>query len=95
LAVFFIRCNYACRDGVAIGVEYLFDKRVHEASPQDIRLVKARKLVIVSAGAMGSPLILERSGIGRKDVLGRAGIPVVADIPGVGENYQGLTHASY
>ncbi|KAJ7904840.1 hypothetical protein B0H13DRAFT_2233870 [Mycena leptocephala] len=76
------------KDGVAIGVEYLFDKRVHESSPQDIRLVKARKLVIVSAGAMGSPLILERSGIGRKDVLGRAGIPVVADIPGVGENYQ-------
>jgi hypothetical protein len=95
LAVYFIHCNYACRDGVAIGVEYLFGKRVHESSPQDIRLVKARKLVIVSAGAMGSPLILERSGIGRKDVLGMAGIPVVADIPGVGENYQVLTHASY
>ncbi|KAJ7123137.1 GMC oxidoreductase-domain-containing protein [Mycena epipterygia] len=76
------------KDGVATGVEYLFDKRVYESSPQDMRSVKARKLVIVSAGAMGSPLILERSGIGRKDVLEKAGIPVVAELPGVGENYQ-------
>ncbi|KAJ7143342.1 GMC oxidoreductase-domain-containing protein [Mycena crocata] len=75
-------------NGVATGVEYLFDKRVYEFSPQDIRTVKARKLVIVSAGAMGSPLILERSGIGRKDVLERAGISVIAEVTGVGENYQ-------
>ncbi|KAF7348436.1 GMC oxidoreductase [Mycena venus] len=75
-------------NGVAVGVEYLFDKRIYESSPQDTRIVKARKLVIVSGGAMGSPLILERSGIGRKDVLQRAGIPVVVEIPGVGENYQ-------
>ncbi|KAJ6543116.1 alcohol oxidase-like protein [Mycena capillaripes] len=74
-------------DGAATGVEYLFDSRVHESCPQDIRIVKARKLVVVSAGAMGSSLILERSGIGRKDVLERAGIPVVAELPGVGENY--------
>lgn len=38
---------------------------------------------------MGSPLILERSGIGRKDVLDKAGIPVISELPGVGENYQG------
>ncbi|KAJ7143353.1 GMC oxidoreductase-domain-containing protein, partial [Mycena crocata] len=75
-------------DGVATGVEYIFDKRVHESSPQNVRAVKARKLVIVAAGAMGSPLILERSGIGRKDVLERAGISVISEIPGVGENYQ-------
>ncbi|KAJ7919188.1 hypothetical protein B0H13DRAFT_1606395, partial [Mycena leptocephala] len=50
--------------------------------------VKARKFVVVAAGAMGSRLILERSGIGHKDILERAGIPVVSEIPGVGENYQ-------
>ncbi|KAJ6569377.1 hypothetical protein B0H19DRAFT_937851, partial [Mycena capillaripes] len=48
---------------------------------------KAHKLVVVSAGAMGSPLIFERSGIGRKDVLERTGIPVIAELSGVGENY--------
>ncbi|THU99424.1 alcohol oxidase [Dendrothele bispora CBS 962.96] len=75
-------------NGVATGVEYLFDKRVYETSPQEIRTVKARKLVVVSAGAMGSPLILERSGIGRKDVLEKLGIPLIKELPGVGENYQ-------
>lgn len=44
---------------------------------------------MVSAGAMGSPLILERSGIGRKDILNKFSIPVVQELPGVGENYQG------
>ncbi|KAJ6463036.1 GMC oxidoreductase-domain-containing protein [Mycena vitilis] len=75
-------------DGVAVGVEYLFDKRVHESAPQDLRVVKARKLVIVSGGAMGSPLILERSGVGKKEILETAGIPVVVESPGVGHEYQ-------
>ncbi|KAJ7606649.1 hypothetical protein FB45DRAFT_1068331 [Roridomyces roridus] len=62
-------------NGIAMGVEYFFNRRVHpSAPPQDIHFtVKARQL---------------RSGIGRKDLLERAGIAVVADIPGVGENYQ-------
>ncbi|KAJ7046112.1 GMC oxidoreductase-domain-containing protein [Mycena alexandri] len=75
-------------NGVATGVEYVFDKRIYESSPQDVRLVKARKLVVVAAGAMNSPLILERSGIGRKDILERADIRVVAEVPGVGHDYQ-------
>ncbi|KAJ6514115.1 GMC oxidoreductase-domain-containing protein [Mycena vulgaris] len=79
------------KDGVATGVEYLFDKRIYPSAPQDIRTVKARRLVVVSAGAMGSPLILERSGVGRKEVLERAGIPVIAELSGVGENYQDHT----
>ncbi|KAJ7075522.1 alcohol oxidase-like protein [Mycena belliarum] len=76
---------------VATGVEYLFNNQIHESAPQDIRTVKARKMVVVSAGTMGSPLILERSGVGKKEVLERAGIPVVAELPGVGENYQDHT----
>ena len=48
------------------------------------------KLVLVSAGAFGSPGILERSGIGAKDVLERVGVKQRADLPGVGENYQGF-----
>lgn len=78
------------REGTATGVEYLFDKRVYPLAPQDIHTVKARRLVVVSAGAMGSPGILERSGVGRKDVLEKAGVPVVSELSGVGENYQGM-----
>ncbi|KUI56368.1 Alcohol oxidase [Cytospora mali] len=51
------------------------------------RTIKARKQVVLSAGALGSPHILERSGIGSPDVLARAGVPLVAPVPGVGENY--------
>ncbi|KAJ6477240.1 GMC oxidoreductase-domain-containing protein [Mycena vulgaris] len=75
-------------NGVATGVEFLLDKRVYDSAPQDFRTVKARRLVIVSAGTMGSPLILERSGIGKKEILEKAGISLVHELSGVGENYQ-------
>jgi alcohol oxidase len=48
----------------------------------------AKKMVVVSAGALGTPSILERSGVGSKDVLSKLDIPVVSDISDVGENYQ-------
>ncbi|KAI1412251.1 alcohol oxidase [Hypoxylon sp. FL1857] len=52
------------------------------------RTVNASKMVIVSAGAFGTPAILERSGIGNYDIIRRAGIEkVVADVPGVGHEY--------
>lgn len=42
--------------------------------------------VILAAGAIGTPLILQRSGIGRASELESIGIAVVADLPGVGRN---------
>lgn len=42
--------------------------------------------VVLSAGAIGSPVILLRSGIGPADELAALGIPVVVDAPGVGKN---------
>lgn len=51
-------------------------------------VVRARKMVIVTAGAFGSPNILERSGIGGREVLQKANVPVVAQVPGVGHGYQ-------
>ncbi|MEO1265160.1 MAG: choline dehydrogenase [Pseudomonadota bacterium] len=48
----------------------------------------ARREVILSAGAIGSPQILQVSGIGPVDVLHNAGVPVVHELPGVGENLQ-------
>ena len=44
--------------------------------------------MVLSAGAIGSVQILERSGIGASAHLNKLGIPVVADLPGVGENLQ-------
>lgn len=48
----------------------------------------ARKEVVLSAGAYGSPQILELSGIGSRSHLERLGIPVQHELPGVGENLQ-------
>lgn len=42
--------------------------------------------VVLSAGAIGSPVILLRSGIGPADELAALGIPVLLDAPGVGKN---------
>lgn len=50
--------------------------------------VSAKAEVVISAGALHTPTILHRSGIGPASVLGRAGIPVVLDLPGVGSNFQ-------
>jgi choline dehydrogenase len=52
------------------------------------RTVTARREVIVAAGALKSPQLLQLSGIGPPEVLGRFGIPVVHALPGVGENLQ-------
>ena len=65
-------------EGRAIGVEYEVDGVRH--------LAKARREVVLSGGAIGSPAVLLRSGIGPRGDLEQLGIEVVADIPGVGEN---------
>ena len=49
---------------------------------------KASAEVIISAGALQSPQLLEVSGIGAKSVLAAAGIPTLYNLPGVGENLQ-------
>ncbi|KAI0354316.1 alcohol oxidase-like protein [Trametes cingulata] len=72
----------------ATGVQYLANTRFHPGSKPEICTATARRLVVVSAGAFGSPAILERSGIGSKELLRRLGIDQVVELPGVGENYQ-------
>jgi len=66
--------------GRAVGVAY----RVGGAS----RVARARREVVLSAGAVGSPQLLQLSGIGAGGHLAALGIPVVRDLPGVGENLQ-------
>ena len=48
----------------------------------------ARREVILSAGSIGSPQLLQLSGIGPAALLQQHGIPVLADLPGVGANLQ-------
>ncbi|KAH4019279.1 hypothetical protein HBI81_192500 [Parastagonospora nodorum] len=51
------------------------------------QFIRARE-IILGAGAFESPAILERSGIGSEKVLTAAKLPVLYDLPGVGENLQ-------
>lgn len=50
--------------------------------------VRARREIILCAGAIGSPALLQRSGIGPRPLLERLGIGVKHELPGVGENLQ-------
>lgn len=52
------------------------------------RQVRAAKEVILSGGAINSPQLLMLSGVGNADELKQHDIPVVAHLPGVGENLQ-------
>jgi choline dehydrogenase-like flavoprotein len=73
------------RGKTAIGVSYLPTAATSADCPFS---VYASKEVILSAGGFGTPKILQLSGIGRKTLLQKFGIPIVADLPGVGQNLQ-------
>ena len=64
------------------GVEY-----TKGGATSQVRIADAGE-VILSAGAVGSVQILERSGVGAANHLHQLGIPVVCNLPGVGENLQ-------
>jgi choline dehydrogenase len=63
----------------AVGVEFR-----HQGSVKRVRAGE----IILSGGAINSPQLLQLSGVGPAGLLGRLGIEVVADLPGVGENLQ-------
>src|SRR5882724_7898960 len=65
---------------VATGVEWIRNDQVFGAA--------ADREVILSAGALQSPQVLQLSGVGPADLLRGLGIPVVADAPEVGRNLQ-------
>lgn len=70
----------AVEDGRAIGVDALVDGRP--------RFARAEREVVIAAGTVATPPLLQRSGIGPPDELRSLGIEVVADAPQVGENLQ-------
>jgi choline dehydrogenase len=55
---------------------------------QQMVTVNAAREVLLCAGSIGSPQLLQLSGFGPADLLGQFGIPVVRDLPGVGANLQ-------
>ena len=66
----------------AIGVQYL------KGNATQAIQVYAEREVLLCAGAIASPQILQRSGVGAKSLLDEFGIAVVHELPGVGENLQ-------
>ncbi|MBG5929244.1 choline dehydrogenase [Providencia rettgeri] len=66
----------------AVGVKY------YQGNSTTPTVVKASKEVLLCAGAIASPQILQRSGVGPEDVLAEFNIPAVHVLPGVGQNLQ-------
>lgn len=64
----------------AVGVSY-------RQTGQEFR-VKAKREVILTAGAFGSPQLLQLSGVGRPEDITHHGIQMVHELPGVGQNLQ-------
>src|SRR3954471_8509098 len=64
-------------DGTVTGVEYEKDGVLHTISAGE---------TILAAGAINSPELLLRSGVGPADELRRAGVEPAHDLPGVGKN---------
>jgi choline dehydrogenase len=63
----------------AVGIAYRQGGRLHDA--------RAGREVILAGGAVGSPQLLQISGIGPASLLAELGVPVVHELPGVGESF--------
>jgi choline dehydrogenase len=74
-------------NGAAVGVRY-------RHAQGEAQSATVREEVIVSAGGIGSPKVLLLSGIGPSAQLSEHGIPVIRDLPDVGENFQDHISAS-
>nr|XP_019013919.1 uncharacterized protein I206_01993 [Kwoniella pini CBS 10737]OCF52700.1 hypothetical protein I206_01993 [Kwoniella pini CBS 10737] len=73
----------------AVGVRVIGDNQPSAAFGKTERYskdVKAARMVIVTCGALGTPAVLERSGVGSPDILQKAAIEVKVDLPGVGHD---------
>jgi len=72
----------AIKKGKAIAVEFI------DRGSMESHSVKAKKEVILAAGSVHSPQILQLSGIGPKALTQKLGIEQQVDLPGVGQNFQ-------
>ena len=72
------RLNFSGRD--CVGLQFTLDRQMVT--------VTINREVILAAGAIGSPQILQLSGVGNEKLLAEKQIPVIHHLPGVGENLQ-------
>jgi choline dehydrogenase len=80
------RPNFSLRAGTRVRHVVIEDGRVTGLAidgPEGAALLPCRR-VVLSAGAIQSPAILVRSGVGPREALERLGVPLVKDLPGVG-----------
>ncbi|MBB3997108.1 GMC family oxidoreductase [Aureimonas pseudogalii] len=85
------RRNLTVETGAHVRRLVLTDRRVTGVEFEQggaLRTALVRREAVVSAGAVGSPHVLELSGIGRGEALAAAGIPVAVESREVGENLQ-------
>src|SRR6218665_50172 len=75
-----LACTLVFEGRRAVGVSYRQGGRIKTA--------RCRAELLLSAGAIQSPQLLQLSGIGPRALLERSGLPVVHELPGVGENLQ-------
>ena len=61
---------------------------VHVGGPAGESLIQARREVVLAAGAIGTPQLLQLSGVGAPEILQRHQIPVLHALAGVGQNLQ-------
>lgn len=74
-----------CGGLVADGVRYV-------AADGKAVVLKAKKEVVLSAGTLRTPVILERSGVGSPRILDQLGVETRIKLPAVGENYNDAAH---
>ncbi|KAJ7222525.1 GMC oxidoreductase-domain-containing protein, partial [Mycena pura] len=72
------KSEHARGNHVAVGIEFSVDRKTYSAA--------VSKEIVVSAGVIATPQILELSGIGNRKVLESVGIPTLVDLPGVGDS---------
>ncbi len=85
------RANLTVLTGVEVDRVLLEDGRASTVSARhagQVKQFKARKEIVLCAGSVGSPSILQRSGIGPRPLLERLGIGVIHELSGVGGNLQ-------
>lgn len=75
-------------NGRAVAVEFERNSQPNNQRRGQLQQIRANKEILLCAGAIGSPQLLELSGIGDAERLRTLGIDSVADIPAVGENLQ-------
>jgi choline dehydrogenase len=73
-----LKLNFSGRD--CVGLDFLHGKQKFS--------VQAKTETILAAGAIGSPQLLQLSGIGSSKLLNQCGVELVHELPGVGENLQ-------